>query len=137
MLKTSLTSIILKPLINKASANEIGRSDSGSNATNLSNSFAFKKSTKVGYLIFKGAKKGGNNLNSGGGNTKKDVEAGRGFNYLTLGAKKFFNLLLHVFTKALIFQYFDLEQYIRIQTNTSSYNIGGVLSQLISNDLRQ
>ena len=45
----------------------------------------------MGYLTSGGAKKGG-------GNTKKDVKAAKGCNYLTLVTKKVFNRLLHAFT---------------------------------------
>ena len=71
-----------------------------------------KKSTKAGYLTFKGAKKGSRNLNNSGGNNKKGVKATRGSNYLTLGAKKAFNLLRHAFIQVLIFQYFDSKWHI-------------------------
>ena len=57
-----------------------------------------KKSTKTGYLTFKGAKKGGNNPKKDGSNTKKGVKVARGFYYFTSGAKKAFNLLWHTFT---------------------------------------
>ena len=62
-------------------------------------------------------------------------------NFLTPNAKKAFNHLRLAFIKAPIFRYFDLESYIWIKTNISSYVIGGVLSQLnldsnaLSNDL--
>ena len=50
--------------------------------------------------------------------------------FLTSNAKKVFNQLRQVFTKAPILQHFDLEFDIWIETNASSYAIGGVLSQL-------
>ena len=50
--------------------------------------------------------------------------------FLTPGAKKAFNQLKQVFTKAPIFQHFDPEYYIQIETDTSSYAIRAVLSQL-------
>ena len=55
-----------------------------------------------------------------------------GPNFLTPATRIAFNYLWLVFTKAPIFQHFDLECYIWIETNVSSYAIGGVLSQLTS-----
>ena len=49
--------------------------------------------------------------------------------FLISDAKKAFNCLRQAFIKASILQYFDLECYIRIETNISSYDIDGVLSQ--------
>ena len=49
-------------------------------------------------------------------------------NFLTPNAKKAFNRLRLAFIKAPIFQYFDLESHIRIETDVSGYAIGGVLS---------
>ena len=50
--------------------------------------------------------------------------------FLTLNAKKAFNQLRQAFTKFLILCHFDPKCYIRIETDTSGYAIGGVLSQL-------
>ena len=55
--------------------------------------------------------------------------------FLTSDARKAFNQLKQVFTKALIFQHFDLKYHIRIETNASGYAIGGDLSQLTSDHL--
>ena len=57
-------------------------------------------------------------------------------NYLTSDAKKAFDQLHQAFTKAPIFQHFDLEQYIEFETDASGHAIGRVLSQL-TNDLSQ
>ena len=57
-------------------------------------------------------------------------------NYLTPDAKKAFDQLRQVFTKAPIFQHFDLEWYIRVETDAFGHAIGGELSQL-TNDLGQ
>ena len=54
-------------------------------------------------------------------------------NYLTPDAKKAFDQWSPAFTKAPIFQHFDLERYIRVKTDASGYAIGGVLSQLTNN----
>ena len=51
-------------------------------------------------------------------------------NFLIFNAKKAINYLWLVFIKAPILQYFDLESYIRIETDGSGYIIDGVLSQL-------
>ena len=57
-------------------------------------------------------------------------EAGTGF--LIPKAKLAFTQLKQTFVKAPILHYFDLESHIQIETDTSSYAIGGVLSQLSS-----
>ena len=57
--------------------------------------------------------------------------------YSTPGTKQAFTHFRQAFTKALIFWHFDLEYYIQIETNASSYAIGGVLSQLTSDNLGQ
>ena len=51
-------------------------------------------------------------------------------NFLTPNAKKAFNHLRLAFIEAPILRYFDPESHIRIETDASSYAIGGVLSQL-------
>lgn len=53
--------------------------------------------------------------------------------FLNFKASIGFTQLKQVFTKATIFQHFDLKYYIRIKTDVSGYLIGGVLSQLILN----
>ena len=53
-------------------------------------------------------------------------------NFLTPGTKEAFNRLRQVFIKVLILQHFGPECHIRIETDVSSYAIGGVLSQLSS-----
>ena len=111
-----------------ADEDEVG--ESGDNGTNLSNPSALTRSTGAGYLTSRGAKKSG-------GNTKKGVKVVRGFDYLTLAAKKVFNHLRHVFIQALIFQDFDPERHIRIEIDASGYVIGAVLSQLTLDDLGQ
>ena len=55
--------------------------------------------------------------------------------FLTFKAKEAFNRLRQAFTKALFFWHFDLECHIRIETDASSYAIGGVLSQLTLNQV--
>ena len=55
--------------------------------------------------------------------------------FLTSKAKEAFNRLKQAFTKASILQHFDPECYIRIETDTSGYAIGGVLSQLTPNQV--
>ena len=57
-------------------------------------------------------------------------EAGTGF--FTSETRLAFIQLKQAFVKALILYYFDLESHIRIETNISSYIIGGILSQLSS-----
>ena len=55
--------------------------------------------------------------------------------YLILKARLAFTQLRKAFTKARIFQHFDLECHILIETDTSGYAISGVLSQLASDNL--
>ena len=52
--------------------------------------------------------------------------------FLTLDARQAFTQLRQVFTKASILRHFDLKCHIRIETDVSSYAIGGVLSQMTS-----
>ena len=132
MLKTSSptgSSTILQS-IDVADKNEIGDDKSGGDKINLSNLSASKKSNKVDYLTFEGAKRGG-------ANTKKDVKAAEDSDYLNPGAKKAFNYLWHAFIQAPILQHFDLKWHIRIETKASSYAISKVLSQLTLEGLCQ
>ena len=108
-------------LINAADENEVGDGESGNNEKNLLNPFASKKSIGASYLTFGGAKRGS-------GNTKKGVKATSGSNQLIIVAKKAFNYLWHTFTQTFILPYFDLEWYIWIKTNASSYAISRVLN---------
>ena len=55
--------------------------------------------------------------------------------FLISKAKEAFNRLRQAFNKALIFQHFDPECHIRIETDVSGYAIKGVLSQLTSNQV--
>ena len=57
--------------------------------------------------------------------------------FLTSGAKKTFTELRQAFIKAPIFHHFDPERHIRVETDASGYAIGGVLSQLTSDDSGQ
>ena len=96
MLKTtSFTNLstILQSLIDATDKDEIDEGESDSNETNLVNSFKSKRSTGTGYLTFGGIKKGGNNLQRGGGNTKKCIKAAGGSKYLTPNIKKAFNYI--------------------------------------------
>ena len=127
---TSLTglSIILQLLINAADGDEVGRGESGGNKTNLLNPSASKRSIGADYLTSKGAKNDGNNRKKSGSNITKGVKAVRDSDYLTPNTKKVFNHLRHIFIQALIFQYFDPECHIWIQTNASGYAIDRVLN---------
>ena len=57
--------------------------------------------------------------------------------FLTLGARLTFIELRQAFVKASILYHFDPECHIRIGIDVSGYTIGGVLSQLTSDDLGQ
>ena len=62
--------------------------------------------------------------------------AKNGNNYLTSDTKRAFDQLRQAFTEAPIFQHFDPEWYIQVETDISGYAIGEELSQL-TNDLGQ
>ena len=64
-------------------------------------------------------------------NSKKTVRS----DFLTPEAKLAFAELRHALVKAPILYHFDPERHIRIETDASEYVIGGVLSQLTSNNL--
>ena len=61
----------------------------------------------------------------------------RAISYLTPKARLAFTQLRKAFTKTSILWHFAQECYIRIETDTSSYAIAGVLTQLILNNLSQ
>ena len=130
MLKTSSPTSLstISQSIDMVDKDEVNEDDG--NGTNLSNPSASMKSIGACYLISGDAKKGGSNI-------KKSVKAAKGSDYLTPVAKKAFNHLCHTFIQAPIFQHFDLEWHIRIETNVSGYVIGGVLSLLTLNNLGQ
>ena len=60
----------------------------------------------------------------------KQTESG----FLTSGARRAFTKLRQAFIKAPILYHFDPERHIRVETDILSYAIGGVLSQLTSDD---
>ena len=117
MLKTTsptrLSGVLLS-LIDMAEKDEIGNGDS--NGMKFTFTITFKKATRANYLNFKG------------------IVGTRGFEYLTSDHKKAFNHLWHSFTKATIFQHFDLKCYIRVKTNTSGHAIAEILCQVILDD---
>ena len=67
-------------------------------------------------------------------NLSKSKKTVRFLDFLTSGAKLAFTKLRQVFLKAPILHHFDPECHIRIETDASGYAIGGVLSQLTSDD---
>ena len=64
---------------------------------------------------------------AGGGAPPKAVDDST---FLTPEAKLAFSQLRQVFTETPILHHFDPERYIRIETDTSGYAIGGILGQL-------
>ncbi len=60
------------------------------------------------------------------------AKANSGTDFLTSGAKEAFIRLRKAFTEAPMLRHFDPECHIRIETDTSGYAIGGVLSQMTS-----
>ena len=55
--------------------------------------------------------------------------------FLTSGVRMVFTKLRQVFIKASILHHFDPEQHIRVEIDVSGYDIGGVLNQLILDNL--
>ena len=68
-------------------------------------------------------------------NLSKSKKIVRSSDFLTFGAKIAFTKLRQIFLKAPILHHLDPERHIRIETDISGYTIGGVLSQLTSDDL--
>ena len=68
-------------------------------------------------------------------NSSKSKKTIGPLDFLTPRAKQVFTKLRQAFLKAPILQHFDLERHIQIETDISGYVIGGVLSQLTSDDL--
>ena len=99
----------------------IGNMVGGSKATNLTKRKNPVKMTKSKILI--------ESKNHDFPKSRPE-EARMGF--LTPKARLAFTQLRQGFVKALVFHHFDPESRIRIETNASSYAIGGVLSQLSS-----
>ncbi len=60
---------------------------------------------------------------------------GQSGSFLTSKARKAFIELRQAFVEALILNRFDPERHIRIEIDASGYTIGGILSQLTSDDL--
>ncbi len=57
--------------------------------------------------------------------------------FFTTNARRTFTELRQAFVEAPILNHFDPERYIRIKTDASGYAIGGILSQLTSDDSGQ
>lgn len=57
--------------------------------------------------------------------------------FLTFKARLAFIKWKQLFIKALIFYYFDLKQYIRIEIDISSYAISRILGDITLNNLSQ
>ena len=68
-----------------------------------------------------------------GQNLSKSKKTESGF--LISGARKAFTELRQAFIKTPILHHFDPERHIRVETDVSGYAIGGVFSQLTSDDL--
>ena len=75
---------------------------------------------------------GGNEGKSAKSDFTKPVRRAEKPSFLTPDARRAFTQLRQVFTKASILQHFDPKCHIRIETDVSSYAIGGVLSQMTS-----
>ena len=66
---------------------------------------------------------------------KSKADEASGTEFLTPEARLVFTWLQNTFTEAPILHHFDLERHIRIETDTSGYVIGGVLSEITSDQL--
>ena len=107
--------------------NEFGGGDRGENE--VRRAFASTKGpTRADYSSFNHVNHAVSNIVS---NSAKNVS-----NYLTPDAKRDFDQLRQAFIEGPILQYFDPEQYIRVETDASGHTISRVLSQL-TNDLGQ
>ena len=67
-------------------------------------------------------------VKSKGKNLTKAIAQGSGSCFITHGAKQVFTKLRQAFIEILILYYLDSNCHIYIETNYSSYTIGGVLS---------
>ena len=95
--------------------------------------------------------RGGSKLDDGSGMDNVEVDGGevevgeKGRNlskskktesgFLTSGVRKAFTELRQAFVKAPILHHFDPKRHIQVETDASGYAIGGVLSQLTSDDV--
>ena len=80
------------------------------------------------FKSWKSTKSGKNSSKSGNSPNFGVIKSGPSF--LTPGARKAFNCLQLIFTKALIIWHLDLEYYIWIKSHVSGHAIGSVLSKL-------
>ena len=107
MLKTTELSQKSSPRVFRAGNYEVVRGADDETVVNLSKNKKSRKSTRV-----------------------PNIEATGKSNFLTPDTKKAFDHLRLAFIKASILRHFDLESYIRIETDASSYAISRMLSQL-------
>ena len=66
----------------------------------------------------------------GSGILNKKLSKSKNPVFLTVDTRQAFIQLKQTFTEVLILNHFDLERHIWIETDISSYTIGGILSQL-------
>ena len=105
--------------------NEFGRGDYGENKAKRA-SASMNRPTGMDYPSFDHVCHAVSNIVS---NSTQNVS-----NYLMPDIKRTFDQLRQAFTEALIFQHFDPEQYIQVETDASGHIFSGVMSQL-TNDL--
>ena len=109
MLKTTRSSVVSASRVNDNEVVDGGGAIGGGvvDQSNASRKLAKSKSrTKSGHL--------------GNSNNLEEPK------FLTFNAKEAFNRLRQAFTKVSILRHFDLEYFIRIETNVSGYTIGEV-----------
>ena len=73
---------------------------------------------------------GGNDGKLAKSDFTKPVRGVEEFSFLTSSARQAFTQLSQVFSKALIFWYFDTDYHIQIETDASGYAIGSFPSQI-------
>ncbi len=100
---------------NQDAPNAIGRADGGGCGGSIKNLSTTAKSAKSKKPNF--------------------AKANSGTDFLTSGAKKAFIHLQKAFTETPILRHFDLECRIRIETDALGYAIGGILSQITSDQV--
>ena len=101
------------------------------NCLNLENCLSRENPKSEKMFKSQNLAKSGKKLSKSKNSTNFDTRKNRP-KFLTPNAKTTFNCLRLAFTKSSIFQHFDPECHIWIETDVWSYAIGGVLSQLAS-----
>ena len=129
MLKTTGSPDVSKHEVGNGNGEVVGFGVGGGGGDEFAKKSGKSKSQKMSKSR-KSAKSGKNSSKSG--NSPNFGATGSGPSFLTPKARSAFNRLRLAFTKAPILWHFDPECHIWIETDTSGYAIGGMLSQLVS-----